>query len=523
MLNKIGLITPPTKSHRTAEETIALGYLSSLLREAGYEVSVVDGWLERLSPEEMAAKLSVGRLPSLIGMSCYRSNIEQAMEVLKVVREKFGHISAICGGYGPTFHDEIFLGSGFTVVVRGEAEHIIVPLVNALIEKKDLRTIPGISFNQDGKVVRTQQTKPIIDLDEIPFPERDTVESTIEQKNFVHLCTSRGCEAHCSFCSIFSFALTGSREKRWRQRSISNIVKEVKYLYERYGVRHFKFVDDSFLEPPREESWVGHFRDEVLRYQLPIRFRTQVRSDRLTPTIVRDLKEAGWLSTSLGVENASATALKRMAKSASQTENAAAIEMLTENKIYVQMGMILFDPDTTMVELQENLQFLKRYAWPITKGIFTEMYAAEGTPFTQKLKQRGLLRVDALNQNHEYPIVDSNVRRVYAMLKAWHRSHSSVYDWVIDSLTAPKVLPDSIYGDVHGLYQELRELDLSFFDTVLSHAEETSNEKSDEDLTAEAIMEQRKNYSGIKLKISEIYAKHGLCYEAVPNPFLGSV
>ncbi len=518
---KIALLTPPTRSHRTAEETLALGYLGTTLRRSGYEVCIVDGWLEHLSAEEMVGRIGVGGAPAIIGFSCYRSNLEQAQEVLGIVRERYGPLPSICGGYGPTFHDELFLDAGFTVVVRGEAENSIVDLVTALLEGGDLALIPGLTFRNKGRIVRTERVEPVTDLDLVELPARDTVRLAVEQRNFVHMSTSRGCNANCIFCSIVAFDRGGPRKVRWRQRSIRNIVGEIQTLNATYGVEHFKFVDDSFIEPPRDERWAEELRDELLSRNLRIKFRTQVRADRLTPELTRILREAGWFSTSVGVENASRSALKRMGKSANQAQNLAALDMLERNEIYVQMGMILFDPYTTMNELWDNFVFLKAHPWPVNKGVFTEMFAAEGTPFTRLGKKRGFLSDDTDTQNYAYRVQDEQSRRVYAMLKTWHRSHSTIYDWVIDPLTAPKVLPESGYHEAHALCQALQALDLEFFERALRHVSEIRDASNDLDFVREAIDTSVTSYLAIEGQIGTLYTRNDLRYEAIPNPFLG--
>ena len=234
------------------------------------------------------------------------------------------------------------------------------------------------------------------------------------------------------------------------------------------------------------------------------------------------MKEAGWFSTSVGIENFSDSALKRMAKSASKADNLAAIELLSEKQIYTQMGMILFDPHTTVAELFENLEFLKKYRWPITKGVFTEMFAAEGTVFTTKLSRRGLLQNDPVMQNHSYQVQNQQAERVYVMLKNWHRSHSTVYDWVIDSLTAPKVLEDNDNLRVYTLYRGLQSLDLEFFEKVLDRVINVGDNGKDPTFVRESVEDSNSVYTSAEQKISEIYHNSQLCYRAVPNPFLGS-
>jgi len=519
---RVILATPFTKSHRTAEETLALGYLASVLREANYDVEIIDGWLESLSLDDMVARVTQGEAPAAIGMSCYRSNIEQAVALMQALRKRIGKVPMFCGGYGPTFHSEVFVKEGFDVAVIGEAEHIIERLVDTLVHEGDLESIPGIAYNDQGKIVTTRREEPWLNLDTIPLPARDTVEFAKARKNFVHICTSRGCGAYCNFCSIAAFAVGGSRTARWRGRSVRDIVDEIEMLHRAHGVAHFKIVDDSFIEPPRDEQWAEAFRDELARRQLDIRFRTQVRADRLTPELVKTLAEAGWFSTAVGIENAAPTALQRMLKQADAAANEAALKMLETNGVYVQMGMILFDPYTTMEELEINLHFLRRNRWPFTKGIFTEMFAAEGTPFTRQLGARGLLLGSATSQNYHYQVQDPQVQRVYQMLKSWHRSHSKVYDWVIDALTAPKVLLDELFTRNHRLCQRLQRLDLKVFETVLHRVNGSEPEGEDDAFIAELISKSVFAYTAIEREIAKLYAEADMQYDAVVNPFLGT-
>lgn len=519
MPQKIALITPPTHSHRTAEETLALGYLGTQLREVSYDVVIVDAWLAGLTKEELVERVIQGGSPTLVGMSCYRSNLKEAAEVLRMIRDRVGPVPAICGGYGPTFHHELFVQSGFDVVVLGEAEHVVVPLIQTLLAKKDLRGIPGIAFVENGAIVCTRRSEPVMDLDTIQFPARDSVPCAIRQGNFVHVCTSRGCEATCHFCSVFAFATQGSPRRRWRARSVSNIVDELESLHQRFGVQHFKFVDDSFLEPPRGEAWAWLLCETLAKRGLSVKFRTQVRADRLTHGIVEALKHAGWFATSVGIENASETALTRMGKAATLADNMKSLELLEQHGVYVQMGLILFDPETTVTELQENLAFLNRFRWPTNKGIFTEMYAAEGTPFTNLMMRRGRLS-ESSSQNYRYLVSDPTTRRVYTMLKTWHASHARVYDWVIDSLTAPKVLPEYGYRLVYTLYQRLQELDLRFFDACLQRVVSGENSCSDAEFTLRYIETSAETHRLTEGEIGALYKRFGLRYDAVPNPFL---
>ena len=183
------------------------------------------------------------------------------------------------------------------------------------------------------------------------------------------------------------------------------------------------------------------------------------------------------------------------------------------------MGMILFDPYTTLDELRTNLAFLQRNTWPFTKGIFSEMFAAEGTVFTQQLRKRNLLLDEELQQNLRYEVQDPTVRRVYTLLKYWHRPHTHLYDWVIDTLTAPKVVPDDVYVHIHHLCQHLQSMDTAFLSHAMFHI---SRYESQTDLLMleEMLDEYADQYTAIEASIRRHYGALGMIYDAVPNPFL---
>lgn len=512
------LVNPLSRSNRTAEETLSIGYLASVLRLKRYTVRIIDCWLRKYEANTLVENIQKIN-PSVLCISCYRSNLIEVAKIVSLMKSVCPETHLICGGYGPTFYELDFLRIGFDVVVRGEAEHIITDLIRRLIGGMDLSVVPGITFLEDGRVHRIPNKGILMDLDDIPIPSRDETTLSISLGNPVHLSTSRGCNGHCSFCSVFSFILGQPGNTRWRQRSIPNIVDEIQYLCDEFGATHFKIVDDSFLEPPRGEKWSHDFENELTKKNLKIKFRTQIRADRLTDVIATNLSKCGWFATSIGIENFSNSALRRMKKSQTSEQNHQALEILHRNQVYTQVGLILFDPNTTISELEENYEGLCRYPWITTKGIFTEMFAAEGTTFTQKLLKTGLLIKDDKNQNHSYFIKNREARRVYCILKQWHKAHADVYDCVIDPLTAPKVMSDHGYHSVHKLSCIMLARDLLTMRLTLDHVESQSQD-SDETFVKILTEESQDLYEQLKRRIDIIYSQEGLKYTGVLNPFL---
>lgn len=238
-----------------------------------------------------------------------------------------------------------------------------------------------------------------------------------------------------------------------------------------------------------------------------------------------ELARAGFFSFSCGIENFSATALRRMAKRADPAQNRRALDIFRSHGIYVQAGHILFDDRTSLEELEENHSGMREYQWTISKGIFTEMYAAAGTNFTRRLNRRGALQIqeDALG-NTRYDLLDERVRPVYSSLKRWHKAHSAVYDKAIDPLSAPKALDPPELARLHEFAVRLRGRDLDVLRGLLDLAAEPVATSRLEGRAQELVTAEIESSAGwhaeLDRQVDAAYRDVGLVYDADPNPFI---
>ncbi|MFE7812862.1 B12-binding domain-containing radical SAM protein [Streptomyces sp. NPDC057433] len=522
----IVLATPSPVTHRTAEENLGLGYLAAFLRGAGYRVEIVDGWLLGLDVDALAAQI-IALKPMLLGFACYRSNMQRAIETMHLVRDGGVHPFTVAGGYGPTFHTNDFLDAGFDAVVRGEGELPMRMLADHLAGRPgapSLVDIPGLSWcDADGLPRHSPKPAPKLPIESLPHPHRDTLALTIRRRSLVHLQTARGCQASCTFCSIVAFERVGGGAT-WRQRGIKHIADELEALWDK-GARYFKIIDDSLIEPPRGAQWCADLADELSARGIQARLRGSIRADRADEDVVRELARAGFFSFSCGIENFSESALRRMAKRADVAQNHVTLDRFQAHGIYVQAGHILFDDRTSLEELEENYSGMCRHPEAISKGIFTEMYAAAGTNFTRRLTKRGALEMDSDSLgNTRYEMLDPRVRPLYRGLKRWQKAHAGTYDKAIDPLSAPKALDDHGLAVMHQLYREVRHVDLGFFRQLLDTAAGPVNTdrldmEVDQLLRAE-IERTAPWYADFDSRVQSAYDAVGLSYDAEENPFL---
>lgn len=516
---KVVLVNSPAFSHRTAEENLGLGYLAASLRRHQYSVDIIDAWLEKLTPLEVAQRIIASEPPLYVGVSAYRSNLEQARRLVEELKKMEFSRPLVAGGMGPTFYPEDFLRVGFDLVIRGEAEEAVCQLARHYqVGDPSLNKISGAGYFKNKEIVLEEINPSKQEIDQIIFPSRDTMPYVLKRHSLVQVLTARGCNAHCSFCSVIAFQKL-NKISGWRERSILNIVTELEDISQQ-GASFIKIIDDSFIEPPRDEQWCHDFADEIERRGLNLTLRGSVRADRVSDDILRELKRAGFVSFSCGLENFSPRALKRMSKTATLEDNMRALELFRKYDLVMQQGMIIFDPGTTMVDLEENYSALRQYDFTVIKGVFTEMYAAEGTVLTKQLTKDDRLKESDRGGNRNYDISDPKAAKVYLAIKEWHRNHAWLYDMAIDPISAPKALTRVEMDMFLPLIKDIRHHDLDFMRKIMDLVNEGYSQLQLEEVTKVEIKNSQPWFESFKQRLMVIYDKVNLIYDAENNPFI---
>ncbi|WP_186843717.1 B12-binding domain-containing radical SAM protein [Acetobacterium tundrae] len=277
--------------------------LASYLDSKGYDATVCEcrpdqtiDFLKKFNREEVCG----------IGFSVDFENKHVAKKVSATVTETF-NIPVLIGGPEAISLDEDYLRqSKACAIVRGEGELAMVAVLDALKENKNLDEIPGIFYiNEKNECIDRGEGPVIENLDDLPFPAYDKSMTPIDYSS-LYLMSSRGCPYHCVFCH------EGALKRPMRQRSVANVIAEMRHFLLKYPeLNYFNFCDDTLVTNPK---WLDDFCREAKALQAikPFQFycEADVASLSRRPEVLKVMVDAGLNRLQIGIESADKDMLK---------------------------------------------------------------------------------------------------------------------------------------------------------------------------------------------------------------------
>lgn len=397
------------------EENLSLRSLAATLERAGIKSRIIrfDGASQ--FGTVVSALTDTDDPPFLIGISlAFQWRAMELLGLAIALREAGSRAHFTSGGHFATFASTEILTDfpELDSICRQEADETIVELASALREGRDWQTLPGLALRVDGKVVLTEK-RPSPELASLPWPVRDPEGMVVHGRRLAPLVSSRGCYANCSFCCIAAWHEAATPGKRYRFRPIDDVADEMAHLHHDLGVGIFVFHDDNFFLP-RERDNLERLTAlaEALEARKLGRYATVIKARPMdvTPKVFSLLTERlHCVRAYVGIETDTDQGLVTLRRGLKKGVNERAMEVIDELGLFVSFNMLLFDPDTTVASLEENLRFLERHAHhPFNFGR-VELYA--GTPLLGRMQREGRASGDWLLWN--YSIVDPTIQRVF--------------------------------------------------------------------------------------------------------------
>lgn len=293
---------------------LGLGYLAAVLKGRGYEVKVIDCLVRSMVSLRKEIRLFN---PDVAGISCFTEHRGGSLRLARLIKEIDKKIPVVFGGSHATFmHRQLlFFYKEVDFCVLGEGEKTFPRFLDKFFSEapKNYADIPGLAYRLGKRIVNTQQQDFILNLDTLPFPDREWVNPNLYHfphkeavgKKVASLVTARGCPYGCQFCSTSQFW-----GRRTRFRSIENVMKEIDFLWSE-GFRVLNFLDDTFT---LDQKRVQELCRQLMERKYEFLWSCSTRAGMISQDTAKLMRKAGCFSVTVGVESLSSKILGNINK-----------------------------------------------------------------------------------------------------------------------------------------------------------------------------------------------------------------
>lgn len=342
---------------------LGLGYIAAHLINAGHDVKVMACETFHYDPGHIFKRIYESKA-DVFGITAMFPEIDQATNMVCNIRSIRKNTTIILGGILPTTVPEFALSkTGADICVKGEAELTIVKLIECLEnDPSSLSKIPGIVYKtKDGGIIDTGTGELERDLSKILspayhlFPQNRLMSQYFYPQDegciVADVLTSRGCPFNCNFCYTVS---------KPRYREIDDVIDELTYLIQHYGVNTVNFLDENFvLSKKRVETLLDGFKSNGIN----IKFSTTARASVIDEEIVEMLYDAGCITLNIGLESGDQAMLDRMHKKTTVEQIKYAIETTRRAGIFVEYPCMVGNIGETEESMKKTFNLLKEIAW----------------------------------------------------------------------------------------------------------------------------------------------------------------
>lgn len=426
---KVLLIQPPFTILRTESKKchppLGLAYLAAALKE-NCEVFILDALAEGYEEEQIINKsylrygLSFENIkkkiiaisPDIIGISClFSAQFGNVSKLCQIVKEIDKRIITVLGGAHPSaVPEEVLKDDSIDFVVIGEGEISLKGLIECIGSKKNIQDIDGMGFKYNGSIRINRRKGYQENLDEIPFPCWDIFPlkkyfninnphgSPARRTPFLPVITSRGCPFKCVFCSIYN--IWG---RNFRVRSAENVLLELDYLVNRFGVKEILFEDDNLTLDKERAKQI--FR-EIINKKLDLTWSTPngIAVQTLDEEILELMKESGCYAVSIGIESGDEYVLKNIIeKPIALSRVKPVVKKAKSLGLETTAFFVVGFPGETRAQLKNTFRFAEDLEADNVNFFFAT--PLPGTRLLKLCEERGLIndRLDYAKLKSDYP------------------------------------------------------------------------------------------------------------------------
>jgi radical SAM superfamily enzyme YgiQ (UPF0313 family) len=376
------------------EENLGIAMIASSLCAARHQTRVIP-FTELAELEDVVAG-AIRYRPQLIGLAMQFQHrgweFVKLAECLRAAGYR-GHLTA--GGiFATAAHAHLLIDvPAVDSVVLYDGEETIVELAAAVRDGSALTAVPGLAVRlDDGCVRRTEPRRMPQDLDRLGNPLRYRPATRHFGVPFLPISGGRGCWGKCAFCSITSYhrdARKAAGGLGLRLRSPAAIAQEMATLMQRESAPGiFCFHDETLLLPRESDTLerLGALTRELERRGIDhYGLVGKCRPDCVTDAVADALVANRVIRMYVGIENASQAGQDHLNRRTHTAQLDNALRIMNRAGIFGCYNLLIFEPDTTLGDVRENIAFIRAHADNPVNFCRAEPY--HGTPLWERLSK----------------------------------------------------------------------------------------------------------------------------------------
>jgi Radical SAM superfamily/B12 binding domain len=293
-------------------ESVELEYISATLKRAGHRLSfaydpgaytAIDNvanipfLAEKMSRKSALVSRIIADNPDALFFFADSDTYQWSLDIARQVRQ--GVIAPIIfGGRHPTFAAQAVMKHSFVDnIVVGEAEETLPELLDVIARRRKAKSVRGIYYRDGQKVLETGLRPPLVNLDELPLPDKELFAAEVNITDDYMLLVGRGCPGSCTYCREGTLRRMFG-VKYIRRRSVESVLRELEVMKNRYDFSFVMINDPVFFT---SKKWtLDLLRGYKERIGLPFRCYGQIKY--LDAELVLALKSAGCYGVEFGLQ-----------------------------------------------------------------------------------------------------------------------------------------------------------------------------------------------------------------------------
>lgn len=342
----------------------SLAYAASCLKNAGFEVIVIDAVALDISEEKFLQRISQLR-PGIVFYEMTAPTTRYDLALAEKIKQMINPVVVLGGAQATFFANEIIQKySQIDYVIKGEYELILLQLVQYL--KGDSNTFPsGVVYRNSAQIVDMEESEMITNLNVLPFPSWKLFPSNwvsnpllywdgfCQLRPAIQLQSSRGCNFNCYFC-VYKQVMY--KNKPYRVFSLDRVLEEISYLKKRYKVEEFYFDDDDFLA---DINRVIEFSQRLIKEKIDIKWSCMGNLANLEGEVLKLMAKSGCIGIKFGVESGSLKVLQQLGKSQNLVKLEEMLKICTRYGIKTQATFCIGLWGEEDIDISDTLSLIK--------------------------------------------------------------------------------------------------------------------------------------------------------------------